>query len=99
MRKLLLNIKEWYEKEYPDDEIGATLNNNVNFLDLHNLLYSNNGEKVYGLLGEYSDSVVRERCFKKLSELENIPYSEIYDKWLGIDEKAETNKESEEICV
>ena len=99
MRKLLLNIKEWYEKEYPNDEIGATLNNNVNFLDLHNLLYSNNGEKVYELLGEYSDSVVRERCFKKLSELENIPYSEIYDKWLGIDEKAETNKENEEICV
>ena len=30
------NIKEWYMEEYPDDEVGATLNDDITFKTIIN---------------------------------------------------------------
>lgn len=92
IRNLNFNIKKWYQDNYPTDDVGETLNENATFLDLNNLLYSKGKGDVYVLLGGEADSLVRERVFQKLSEIKNVPYSEIYDKWLGLDD-TEENKE------
>lgn len=77
-----INIKEWYMEQYPDDELGEILTEPTTFLDLNNLLNAGYGD-VYSLLG-IGDSVVRERCFEKLSEITNQDYGIIYDKWLNL---------------
>jgi len=97
--ELQVNIKEWYIKEFPTDEVGATLNDDVNFFDLHNLLFSRDGDKVYEFLGGEADSIVRERCFEKLAKLEKVTYDEIYDKWLGIDDEKVKQENEEEECI
>lgn len=72
-------IKEWYVKEYPNDEVGATLDEEATFQDLFNAL--DNYEDVYDVLGGESDSIVRERCFSKLAEIMEVDYTYIYDQW------------------
>ena len=85
--ELNLSIKDWYVKTFPNDEIGYTLSN-ATFEDLNNLLESKTGD-VYTLLGKYSDTVVRERCFAKLSEILKTSYDSIYYKWLNLEEDIE----------
>lgn len=88
--KLDCSIKNWYINEYPNDEVGKTLSPTSTFLDLNNLLNSHKGNQVYKLLGGDSDSIIRERCFQKLSELTNQDYKDIYNKWLDYnDERVE----------
>lgn len=70
-------IKEWYMKEYPTDELGAEINNEITFEDLFVAL----DKDVYEVLG-VGDSIVRERCFEKLAEIMNVAYEDIYYKWL-----------------
>ena len=72
-------IKEWYVKEYPNDEVGATLDEEATFQDLFDAL--DNYEDVYEVLGGESDSIVRERCFSKLAEIMEVDYTYIYDQW------------------
>lgn len=74
-----VNIKKWYMENYPTDEMGYELNEDVDFDDLFMTL-DNYGD-VYELLGVY-DSLIRERVFGKLSELMNVDYSYIYEQWL-----------------
>jgi hypothetical protein len=74
------NIKEWYMEEYPDDEVGATLNDDITFEGLFETLDSYGD--VYEYLGGAADSVVRERCFAKLAEIMQVDYSYIYEQWL-----------------
>lgn len=83
IRKLDIRIKSWYIKEYPSDDVGNTLSPTATFLELNNLLNSGKGSDVYELLGGDSDSIVRERCFQKLSELTEQTYDTIYNKWLN----------------
>lgn len=85
--KLDISIKDWYIKKYPDDELGKTLSSEASFLDLNNLLNSGKGKSVYTLLGGDSETIIRERCFQKLSELTNQSYDDIYNKWLLNDVK------------
>lgn len=92
IKKLDISIKDWYIKAFPSDELAQTLSPKATFLDLNNLLNSNKGELVYELLGGDSDSVIRERCFEKLSELTDQSYKDIYYKWLG---KSEIEEEIE----
>ena len=76
-----LNVREWYMTEYPTDELGEMINKDVTFFDVMGALLT--GKCVYELLlGEYGDSLVRERVFAKLSELQKVKYSVIYDLWL-----------------
>lgn len=93
IKKLDISIKDWYIKTYPSDEVAQTLSPKATFLDLNNLLNSNKGELVYELLGGDSDSVIRERCFEKLSELTDQSYKDIYNKWLSHDNKEREQEE------
>lgn len=81
---LNLNIKSWYMSKYPTDEVGKTLNDNTTFQDLFDCL--DNYSDVYELLGGEADSIIRERCFKKLAELIDTDYNYIYNQWLMANE-------------
>ena len=81
---LKVPIKAWYISEYPDDSVGMTLSPSVTFYDLNNLLNSGKGD-VYSLLGGNADTIVRERCFKRLCDLTNQSYDEVYYKWVTND--------------
>ena len=80
-----ISIKEWYIKEYPTDELGQNLKDNVNFYDLIKTL--ENCEDVYKFVGE-SDSIIRERLFEKLSEILECDYDEIYYQWSSENKKS-----------
>ncbi len=93
--KLLnVSIKEWYMKNYPNDELGKELLN-FSFKDLNNLLTYGEGD-VYTLLGEATDTNIRERCFERLSEITEQPYENIYNKWLNLKEIEEVQEIEEE---
>lgn len=87
INNLDISIKDWYIKNFSNDEVGKTLSSTTTFLDLNNLLNSNRGSEVYTLLGGYADTVVRERCFQRLAELTNQDYDVIYNKWLNVPDK------------
>jgi len=72
-------IKDWYIKEYPTDELGAEINNDITFYDLFVLIYTY--KDVYEALNVF-DSIVRERVFSKLAEIMNVDYNYIYEQWL-----------------
>lgn len=74
------NIKDWYMKEYAFDKVGLTLNNDITFEGLFEVLDSYGD--VYEYLGGDADSLVRERCFCKLAELMQVDYDYIYEQWL-----------------
>jgi len=75
----MAEIKEWYQEEFPTDELGAEINPTVTFEDL-----KENLPNVYDCLG-VSDSLVRERVFTKLANLLSVGYDEIYYEWLNND--------------
>lgn len=79
------NIKKWYVKNYPDDELGEEINDKISFWTLYVLMYQRS--EVYSLL-EVSDSVVRERVFEKLAEILGVDYDYIYKLWLRADKYA-----------
>lgn len=72
-------IKEWYLKSYPNDVLGTELNDNVTFYDLFIAL--DTYQDVYKTLN-VSDSILRERIFKKLADIMRVDYGYIYDQWL-----------------
>ena len=74
-----MNIREYYVEAFPTDELGIEINPSATFEVLVDVL--NNYGDVYQYIG-VSDSIVRERCFEKLSELTNTEYDVIYDLWL-----------------
>ena len=83
MREILnplnMNIREYYLATFPTDELGTEINPHATFEVLLHVL--NNYEDVYEYIG-VSDSLVRERCFQRLSELTNTDYEDIYYLWL-----------------
>ena len=72
-------IKEWYIKEYPEDELGIEINNEITFEDLLNVLDTH--KDVYEALG-VGDSIIRERAFSKLADIMKVDYDHVYYKWL-----------------
>ena len=72
-------IKEWYIKEYPTDELGVEINNDITFYDLFVVL--DNYKDVYEALN-VGDSIVRERVFNELSKIMNVDYDYVYEQWL-----------------
>ena len=73
-------VKIWYMKEYPTDNLGVTMNDNVTFADVLETLKKH--EDVYELLGDEVDTVIRERVFEELADLMSVDYDFIYDMWL-----------------
>ena len=77
------NIKEFYLKTYPTDEMGEELNENATFVGLVTELFAMNN--VYDYIG-VGDSIIRERLFEELANQLNKPYDFVYDMWLkGVD--------------
>lgn len=74
-----INIKQWYIKEYPDDELGEQLKDDITFYDLFRCL--DMYHDVYEFLG-VDDSIVRERAFIQLSKIMNCDYDYTYEQWL-----------------
>lgn len=75
-----LGLKKYYMAAFPDDEMGADINDNVYFYDLlDGLRY---GVDVYSIIGENADSVIRERLFQKLANMIKVDYDHIYYMWL-----------------
>ena len=73
-------IKKWYMENYPTDELGQEIKDNLTFDDVFKAL--NNYEDVYDTLG-VGDSIIRERVFSELARLLNKDYDYIYDLWLS----------------
>lgn len=73
------NIRDWYLKAYPSDDLGSSIGKNFTFRDVINAL--NDNQDIYPAIG-VSDSVVRERIFGKIAEILDIDYAVIYNKWL-----------------
>jgi len=72
-----MNIKNYYIKAFPSDNLGEEINANATF----NGLFENITEP-YSYIGVY-DSIVRERVFDKLANLKGVPYSDIYNLWIS----------------
>jgi hypothetical protein len=74
-----MNIKKWYLDTYSDDKLGNKINASADFteMDYYEIRH------IYNYLGDEIDTIIRERVFEKLASLLGIPYSDIYDIWLG----------------
>lgn len=75
---LKTNIKLYYKKNYPDDELGNEIRD-ITFLELFKNL--DRGINIYETIN-VNDSIVRERLFQGLADLFNSDYNYIYKKWL-----------------
>ena len=74
-----MNIREFYVKNYPTDDMGKGINPNATFDGLWNVL------KTYGDVYEYLyvyDSIIRERVFEQLAEELGLGYEYVYKLWL-----------------
>ena len=73
------NIKLYYKKNYPDDELGNDIRD-ITFLELFKNL--DRGINIYETIN-VNDSIVRERLFQALADLFDSDYNYIYNKWLN----------------
>ena len=74
-----MNIREFYVKNYPTDDLGMGINPKATFAGLLNQLIV--GGDVYEYLYVY-DSIVRERLFERLAEELEVGYEYVYKLWL-----------------
>lgn len=74
-----MNIKNYYLRTFPSDELGMELNETPTFAGLLNQLIV--GGDVYRYIG-VSDSLVRERLFERLAEELEVSYEYVYNLWL-----------------
>lgn len=70
------NIKLYYIRTFPSDELGLEINPQATFLGL-----IGNIKDVYEYIG-VADSIVRERLFERIAEIMECSYDEIYNLWL-----------------
>jgi hypothetical protein len=75
-----MNIREFYVKNYPTDDLGIGINPKATFAGLLNQLII--GNDVYEYLYVY-DSIVRERLFERLAEELEVSYEYVYKLWLN----------------
>ena len=73
-----LNVRNWYMKEFPTDDLGKDIPNWLTFKDIEKGI-----KIIYDLLAPADDSIVRERVFEKLAELKGVDYDVIYSKWIN----------------
>lgn len=65
------NVKDDYVTDYPTDDLGKEINENLNYLQLFNGLLS--GNDIYEMI-EVSDPLIHERVLKHLAYLMGIDY-------------------------
>jgi len=73
-----MNIREFYVKNYPTDDLGMGINPKATFAGLLNQLIV--GGDVYEYLYVY-DSIVRERLFEQLAKELEVGYEYVYKLW------------------
>jgi hypothetical protein len=72
-------LREWYKKEYKTDSLGN---------ELPTMTFAEVLAQFFNDLDKFEeetcadDSIVRERIFKKLTELCKVKYDNFYDYWL-----------------
>ena len=71
-----MNIRKFYLKKYPTDDMGVEINETANFTGLLNELFT--GNDVYGYISVW-DSLIRERLFTELSAILNCSYDYVYN--------------------
>jgi len=74
------NVRNWYCKKYPADEVGKRINSNVTFADV--LLRMSQGESVYAVIG-VAESLVRECIFSEIAKRMGCDYDVVYNIWLN----------------
>ena len=75
-----INVKDDYVQDYPTDELGKEINENLNYLQVFNGLLS--GDDIYEMMG-VEDSLIRERVLRMLAYLMEMDYQIIYYLWLN----------------
>jgi len=78
-----INVRKWYMKTYPTDELGGEINQKLTLWEVYT--YLSQGYDVYKIIG-VSDSVVRERVFEKLSKVLDVDYDTIYNMSESVNE-------------
>lgn len=73
------NVKEWYLKNYSNDDLGQEIDENITFYDIFYTL--DRRKDVYNTIG-VDDSIIRERIFEKLADVMQCDYNYIYEQWL-----------------
>jgi hypothetical protein len=73
-----MKIREFYLENYPNDELGVEINSEATFAGLWEAIRSNRFYEYVGV----GDSIIRERCFEKFSEITGHDYDYIYNQWL-----------------
>ena len=79
--KIDTEIRSYYTKTFPTDELGFEINGEKTFFDLFECLKCR--EDVYEFLG-VGDSLIRERLFSALAKVLGVDYEYIYQKWLAV---------------
>lgn len=74
------NIREFYCKNYPLDELGLDINEHANFVGLLHAIYT--GQNVYHYIGVY-DSLMRESIFEELANILGVSYGYVFDLWMN----------------
>jgi hypothetical protein len=74
-----MNIREFYIKAYPTDELGLELSTTATLVGMFAGLIE--GKDIYEYIG-VSDSLIRERLFEKIAEEWNVSYDLVYKLWL-----------------
>lgn len=77
-------IKEWYEEQYPTDELGHDINPEITFTMLREVMTAR--QSVYKAL-RVSDSLVRERVFVGLASVAGMAYEEVFELWMSCNER------------
>lgn len=73
---IMNNIKLYYIRTFPSDELGLEINPQATFYGL-----IGNIKDVYEYIGVH-DSIVRERLFERIAEIMECSYDDIYNLWL-----------------
>ena len=74
-----MTIKQFYLENYPTDDMGNDIKDDVTFVGLVTQLFGEGD--VYDYLGVY-DSLIRERLFSELAKQLKTSYDYVYNLWL-----------------
>jgi len=73
-------VRDWYMKEFPDDELGQEIKKGITFYDVFEKM--DRYKDIYDDILEVRDSVIRERVFGKLADIMGVDYEEVYQQWI-----------------
>ena len=94
-------VKEWYKSEFPTDDYGDYIRDDLTFKDVYRAL--EDGKEIYNVIFDpasgHFDSIVRERIFYMLPEIyDELDDDKVYNMWLNgddeINESLDSNKET-----